>query len=249
MYSIFNTPNKKYVLKTEAFVCNRFGLAEFFAKNYELFEIKQGLNVLDVGCGVFPIGIYLAEQKNNYVTGIELSPVAYKCAINNVCNLNLDKSVKLINGDFTILYKQYNIDKFDLIVSNPPLDNKISREKILKYASNTFKTLDDESYSYLTNSWHSPNGKDLTEYIFESANEILKQDGKIIIVFCDIDCTTPDYVYEKAELNNFLITKQISSQISSDDIGVRSTIVKKFNVYMMEFGRQKYDDICEECLC
>ena len=238
MFSIFNTPNKKYVLKTDTFVCNRFGLAEFFAKNYESFETRQGLNVLDVGCGVFPIGIYLAEQKSNYVTGVELNPVAYECAINNVCALNLEKYVKLISGDFSTIYKQDNVGKFDLIVSNPPLDNKISCDKILKYASNSFKLLDDESYSYLTNSWHSHDGKDLTDHIFESANNILKKDGKIIIVFCNIDCTKTDYIYKKAELNNFIITKQMSSQISPDDIGVRSNISKKINVYMIEFGRQ-----------
>lgn len=249
MFSIFNTPNKKYVLKTETFVCNRFGLAEFFAKNYESFETRQGLNVIDVGCGVFPIGIYLAEQKNNYVTGVELNPAAYECAANNICALNLDKSVKLINADFATLYKQDNVDRFDLIVSNPPVDNKITRERILKYASNSFEFLDDESYSYLTNSWHSPDGKDLIDHIFKAANEILKEDGKIIIVFCDIDCTTPDYVYKKAELNNFIITKKITSQISSADIGLRSNISKKINVYMIEFGRKKYDDICKECLC
>ena len=35
MYSKYNTPNKQYLLKTDDFVCNKFGLAEFFANNYE----------------------------------------------------------------------------------------------------------------------------------------------------------------------------------------------------------------------
>lgn len=237
MHSYFNTPNKEYVLKTETFVCNKFGIAEFFTRNYESFEGKQGVRVLDVGCGVFPLGIYLADQKKNYVTGVELNPVAYKCAMDNVRDLNLDKYVKLINGDFRKLFKQYKEEKFDLIVSNPPLDNKISREEYLRYDSNSFKSLNDESYSYLTNSWHSPDGKDLADHIFESADKILKKDGKIILVFCDIDCETPDFVYRKAKSNNFMITNQITSQISCNDIGFRSDKNKKISVYMIKFGR------------
>ena len=47
MYSEYNTPKKKYNLKTNKYICNKFGLAEFFATHYAEFGGEKQLRILD----------------------------------------------------------------------------------------------------------------------------------------------------------------------------------------------------------
>ena len=84
MYSKYITPDKQYLLKVDKFICNKFGLAEFFAKHYDCFGNMQGITVLDVGCGASPLGIFLSDQHKCKVTGVELNPIACSCARDNI---------------------------------------------------------------------------------------------------------------------------------------------------------------------
>lgn len=238
MYSTYITPDKQYQLKVDQFICNKFGLSEFFAEHYNSFKNIQGINVLDVGCGASPLGIFLSDQQKCKVIGVELNPIACSCARENIKKLNLADSIKIINGNFATFIEKYKGHKFDLIVSNPPVDDKITSKDILKYAGNTFEILDDESFSYLTNSWHSVEGKDLIDYIFEFGQKNLKPDGRIIIVFCIIDCVSPEYVYEKAKKYNYEISKVVDDYISAASVGAESLKMDKIYTYMVEFRRR-----------
>lgn len=238
MYSEYSTPDKQYQLKTNSFVCNKFGLAEFFAKHYnELGDIQEN-NVLDVGCGALPLGIFFADQRGCEVIGVELNPIACSCAEDNIEELGLRDSIKLINEDFAIFTEKYHGRKFDLIVANPPVDDKVTNEDILKYAENSYEMLDDGSFSFLTNSWHSVVGKDLIDYIFEFGQKNLETDGRVIIVFCTIDCSSPEYVYEKAKRYDYVISKVIEDYISAESIGAESLGIDKVYTYMVELRRQ-----------
>lgn len=238
MYSEFNTPDKRYKLKTDKFICNKFGLAEFFASHYGGFYNEQGISALDVGCGALPLGIFLSDQHSCKVTGVELNPIACNCARENVNKLNLEKLIKIINGNFVDFIEEYKGQMFDLIVSNPPVNEKVANEDILKYAYNTYETLDDGSFSYLTNSWHSAEGKDLIDYIFQFGRKNLKLDGRIIIVFCTIDCVSPEYVYEKAEKYGYKKAQVIDGYISAESLGAESLGLDKIYTFMVEFRRQ-----------
>lgn len=238
MYSEYDTNDVRYLLKTAPFVCNRFGLAEFFAKNYECFGNSEGVRALDVGCGALPLGIFLADQKRCKVVGVELNPIAYKCAWKNLEMLKLNDSIELIRENFAVYSEWYDGPKFDLIVANPPINDKISKEDIIKYAGDTFERIDGTKYSYLTNSWHSSEGKDLLDYIFEFGARNLKLDGRILIVFCTIDFSSPDFVYQKAEVNEFVLSKKIEGHILSDSIGVKTFAMEQANIYMAEFRRR-----------
>ena len=238
MYSKYITPDKQYLLKVDKFICNKFGLAEFFAKHYDCFGNMQGITVLDVGCGASPLGIFLSDQHKCKVTGVELNPIACSCARDNIKKLNIEDSIKIINGNFATFIEKYKGPKFDLIVANPPVDDKITSKDIIKYADNTFEILDDESFSYLTNSWHSVEGKDLIDYIFEFGQKNLKSDGRIMIVFCTIDCVSPEYVYGKAKKYDYEISKVVDDYISAASIGAESLKMDKIYTYMVEFRRR-----------
>lgn len=238
MYSKYITPNKQYLLKVDKFICNKFGLAEFFAEHYDCFGNMQGIDVLDVGCGALPLGIFLSDQHKCKVTGVELNPIACSCAKENIKKLNIEDSIKIINGNFATFTEKYKGQKFDLIVANPPVDDKITSKEISKYADDTFEMLDDESFSYLTNSWHSVEGKDLIDYIFEFGQKKLKSDGRIMLVFCTIDCVSPEYVYGKAKKYDYEISKVVDDYISAASIGAESLKMGKIYTYMVEFRRR-----------
>lgn len=249
MYSDYITPDKRYHLKVEPFICNQFGLAEFFAEHYNGFKTMEGIHALDVGCGALPLGIFLADQHKCKVTGVELNPAACRCAGENIRNLGLEDSVELVSGSFADFSEQYEGERFDLIVSNPPVDDRIAGGDIEKYADHTFETLDDASFSYLTNSWHSANGKDLLDYIFEFGRKNLKPEGRIMIVFCTIDCSSPDYVYKKAENYGYETSGAADGSVSAESIGAESLGMDQVYTCMVEFRRRWDADIREKCTC
>ena len=238
MYSEYNTPHKRYQLKTDKFICNKFGLAEFFSKHYGEFESVEGIHALDVGCGALPIGIFLADQFHCKITGIELNSIACKCAEYNVQAYHLRSQIDIINENFATFADQSDLKKLDLIVSNPPVDDNVSIEDIKKYAESNYDNMNDDSFSYLTNSWHSIDGKDLIDYIFLYGRKSLKPDGKIILVFCNIDCTSPEYIYKKAEDYDYKIIKEVDGFISTESIGAESLGINKVYASMVQFGRK-----------
>ncbi len=238
MYSDYKTPYKCFSLKTGKYVCNKFGLAEFFARHYCEFEKNSKLRILDVGCGVMPIGIFLADLFQCDVTGIDLNPEACRCAESNANNIGIKARVKIINTDFAKFARINEREKYDIIVANPPVDDDVSSEEIARYAGMSYENPDDSSYSFLTNSWHSSEGKDLADYIFEFRDNILKPDGRIILVFCTVDCDSPEYIYKKARLNGCNIIKVVDENISAESIGVESLGLKETHAFMAEFGRR-----------
>ena len=237
MYSEYNTPNKRYYLKTDKYICNKFGLAEFFANHYDEFGYDKKLHVLDAGCGAMPLGIYLADQFECDIMGVELNPIACRCAVDNTEQLKLTDMVSIENSNFVDFSEQYEEDLFDYIVANPPVNENVSVEEIIKYTDNTYEKFDDGSYSFLTNSWHSSDGKDLVDYIFEFGLRALKPSGWIILVFCTIDCASPNYVYKKAENYGYIISRVIDDYIPAESIGAESLGLDKVHTFMVEFRR------------
>lgn len=238
MYTEYKTPDKSYLLKTDKFVCNKFGLAEFFAQHYYEFETGHEMRVLDAGCGVMPIGIFLADQFQCSVVGIDLNPEACRCAKDNIDDMNMDDKCEAINADFEDFVHMYEGEKFDLIVANPPVDDSVSNDDITQYVGSSYECLDDSAYSFLTNSWHSAEGKDLADYIFEFGNNNLSLNGRIILVFCMIDCSSPEYIYKKARSNGYKIVKIANGSIAAESIGAESMGVDEIDALMVEFRRQ-----------
>ena len=58
-----------------------------------------------------------------------------------------------------------------------------------------------------------------------------------MIVFCMIDCDSPDYVYKKAEKYGYKKSQVIADYISAESIGTESLGVDKIYTFMVEFRR------------
>jgi len=87
---------------------------------------KSNLNVLDIGVGSGCIILSILKEKKNFRgTGIDISKKILKICKLNSDNLGVSKRLKLFKSDVD----NFQIGKYDLIVSNPPYIKNID----LKY--------------------------------------------------------------------------------------------------------------------
>jgi len=219
MLSSFTTPARTYALKVDKFVCNKFGIAEFFAKAMAASPVMHGMKVLDVGCGVGPLMILLSDQYKASTTGVELNASACKCCKENLNRLGLSDSSTVFEGLFTTFERTYPSEKFDLIVSNPPLDENITTDEISFYNAKDFMKPDSDTFSYMTNSWHDENGHDLLDQIFAYADRHLTSNGEIAIAFCEIDGASLNSITLKATKFEFQLIHSDVGCISPASIG------------------------------
>ena len=219
MISGFKTKYKHYLLKTEPLCCNKFGLAELFVSCCREMSLLSPRDVLDVGCGAGPLGIYFADQLQCNVVGVELNPIACICCEENLKTLGLTTRFQLVHGDFRKFEICSDNMKFDLIVSVPPIDTYVSTEIVQHYAGQDFQNMDPASFTYLTNSWHDENYNDLLDLIFRYGQTHLRENGRIVIAFCLIDCQDPSYVLQKAENYHYICTENIETTITPESIG------------------------------
>ncbi len=213
--SIFKTPARDYDLITTEFVCNKFGLAEFFAENFPRFDLKCA-NVLDVGCGAGALSIYLAEQFSAKVLAVDLNPQAAACCRKNVEKYNLAKKIAVMEGNFAELYKTLDENSFDLIVSNPPID---ADYKFIT-DSEDFSAMNDSKYKFLTNSWHDERGFDLTDYILLARQNLLAEDGNIVLICCDAEGNPDKYLKNKANRYGCDIKLLCKEKIPVEKLGI-----------------------------
>lgn len=245
MISEFRTGRKTYHLKTDPLCCNKFGLAEVFADCYDRLSLPPPRDVLDVGCGAGPLGIYFAEQFPCGVVGVELNPIACACCAENLEALALTDRFRLVRGDFRQFAAGAGSMMFDLIVSVPPVDTSVPAETVQRYAGQDFQVMDPQSFAYLTNSWHDEDGADLLDLIFRYGQAHLRKDGRIVIVFCLIDCEDPAYVRRKAERYHYICVNQIEEKITPESVGTSREASRELRAFVMNFRMGKgtpYDD-------
>ncbi|OIQ28992.1 MAG: protein-(glutamine-N5) methyltransferase, release factor-specific [Bacteroidetes bacterium MedPE-SWsnd-G2] len=95
-------------------------------------NIKQPIRILDVGTGSGCIAISLAKHLNNVeVTAIDVSKEALMLAKKNAKNIGVN--VSFVEADVLNLKSQmddFDLGKFDIIVSNPPYVRELEKEEI-----------------------------------------------------------------------------------------------------------------------
>lgn len=236
--SIFRTPRRTYELNVGNYMCNKFGLSEYIAHNADNFKLN-GLKVIDVGCGAGPIGLFLADQYDCDVIGVELNPDAYKKCQENIDKYKLNSKFKVYCQDFSLFGNQITMHKYDMIIANPPIDTHVNEDEIQNFKEFDYHSIDNKSFSYLTNSWHSEKNLDLLDFIFMFGEHHLEADGSIIIVFCLIDCDSIAYVLDKSKKYGFEDINIINGEISPESIGVESFFEGRVPTYAIQFVKRK----------
>ena len=95
-------------------------------------DVKNKINILDIGSGSGNISIALAKNiEHSFVTGVEISKEAIDVALSNLKMHSLEDKVKFINAD--ILNDDLSkAGKFEVIVSNPPYISGSEFENVQK---------------------------------------------------------------------------------------------------------------------
>ncbi len=81
----------------------------------ESAEIIPGSTVLDLGCGVGPIGILAAKQGAGQVDAIDVVPQAIECARKNIKLNNVADLVTVYHGD---LFAPVGNKRYDIIIND-----------------------------------------------------------------------------------------------------------------------------------
>jgi len=130
--------------------------------------------VCDLCTGSGCIAVAIAKNcKNTKITATDISDEALAVAEKNIEQHNLKNKINLLAGDlFDPIIPQIDIEKFDLIVSNPPYVSNIEYDKLDK------RIKDHEPKSAL---YAGTDGLDIYKRIADKAPDFLKSNAALIL--------------------------------------------------------------------
>lgn len=111
-------------------------LVEYYIKS---MDIKDGMRLLDAGCGVCGIAIEIAKRINVRIDGITISTTQFDVAISDINENNLTNKISVVKGDYSELHKHYAANYFDLIYFHESLGYADDMIKVLQSASQVLK--------------------------------------------------------------------------------------------------------------
>lgn len=171
-------------------------------KAYELLKNKEGkIYILDIGLGSGAISIALAkklEDKEIEILGVDISLGALEIALDNISNLNLVRKIIVRKSD--LFSKVRDIEKFDLIISNPPYipkKEKASLQKEVLFEPEVALFAPDEK------------GEEFYKKIIETAPKFLKKDGYLAFELGIFQSEDVSKMLEK-DFSNIEITKDLA---------------------------------------
>ena len=113
---LLNYKNLKIVQDDNYF---NFSLDSVLLPNFVTIN-KNTKKILDLGCGNAPIPMILSTMTDAEIYGIELQKEIYDLAIESLKINKLENRINIINDNIKNLDKYFDINSFDVIVSNPP---------------------------------------------------------------------------------------------------------------------------------
>lgn len=144
------------------------GSSTYFIGQDLMKLVKDGDNVLDMGCGSGALAILSVSRGAASAVAVDASERACSCATKNINTLNLSNRIRVINSD---LFENIQEQEFDLIVFNAPL---LHAEPI---ASVTNPDLNKMAIDF--------NGELLIRFV-EEAKDYVRIGGRIVVLVSNI---------------------------------------------------------------
>tara|TARA_B100000886_G_C20376120_1_gene471836 strand:+ start:336 stop:1181 length:846 start_codon:yes stop_codon:yes gene_type:complete len=180
---IIQRANRKpvaYLLKKKGFWKNEFIVSKdtliprpdtelLVEQVLSLTKNKSKLRILDIGVGSGCILLsIIKEKKDFYATGIDISKKCIEISKKNADKLNIKNKIKFFKSDID----NFSLDKYDLIVSNPPyikkLDLKYLEKDIIRFEPKM--ALDG-----------GLDGISVIRKVITRSSELIKKNGKLIL--------------------------------------------------------------------
>ncbi|MFR9069738.1 MAG: tRNA1(Val) (adenine(37)-N6)-methyltransferase, partial [Paraclostridium sp.] len=96
-----------------------FGVDAVLLANFA--KVKRGASVVDLGTGTGIIPILIAgKSEAKEIIGVEIQEEVYEMATRSVLLNDLQDRVKIVNGDIKTIDETLEVNKFDVVTSNPP---------------------------------------------------------------------------------------------------------------------------------
>lgn len=148
-------------------------------------EVKNTKRILDIGAGTGLLSLMAAQRSEAQIEAVEIDESAYNQAVKNVSESIFKDKIKVINKNIV----DFESDKFDLIVSNPP------------FYQNSLQSPDGQVNKAL----HS------TELSFEkltqSVNRLLDDEGRFVVLLPSFE--TNEFI-KVAQKNNLFLHHQLT---------------------------------------
>ena len=165
------------------------------------YSEQSQLQVLDIGTGSGCILLSIIKERLNfYGTGIDISKKSIKVSKINAKQLNLTNRVKFIHSSVD----NFNIGKYDLVVSNPPYINSLS----LKYLEKDVASF--EPKLALSGGF---DGFSKIRKVINKASNLIKKNGKFIL---EIGFNQKNKVKKILKEEGFYINKAIKDYGNND---------------------------------
>ena len=165
------------------------------------YSERSQLQVLDIGTGSGCILLsIIKERPNSYGTGIDISRKSINVSKINAKQLNLTNRVKFIHSSVD----NFNIGKYDLIVSNPPYIELLS----LKYLEKDIVNF--EPKLALSGGF---DGFSKIRKVISKASTLIKKNGKFIL---EIGFNQKDKVKKILKKEGFYVNKAIKDYGNND---------------------------------
>ena len=167
----------------------------------KIYPKQSQLQVLDIGTGSGCILLSIIKERSNfYGTGIDVSKKSIKVSKINAKQLNLTNRVKFIHSSVD----NFNIGKYDLIVSNPPYIESFS----LKYLEKN--VVNFEPKLALSGGL---DGFSKIRKVINKARTLIKKNGKFIL---EIGFNQKNKVKKILKEEGFYINKSIKDYGNND---------------------------------
>ena len=176
----------------------------------KIFKNKRRVNFLEIGVGSGCIILsILSEKKSFFGTGIDLSKDSIKISKKNALKLKVQNRLKLFKTDID----NFNLGKYDLIISNPPYIKNLDLNKLNR------DIIDYEPKEALDGGL---DGLSKIRKIVKKSSELIKFNGKLILEIAH----DQKKMVEKILINNGFFVNKVVKDLGNKDRCIISTKVK-----------------------
>ena len=167
----------------------------------KIYKNKKKINFLEIGVGSGCLILSILKEKKMFSgTGIDISNHSIKLSNINAKKLKIETRIKLFKSDID----NFNIGKYDLILSNPPYIKKLD-----------FRSLKKDVVNF--EPWLALNGGldglSCFKKIIKKSNDLIKKRGKLIL---EIACDQKKDVTKILKDNGFYINKILKDLANND---------------------------------